>query len=265
MFISFRCDDYMYSHLSSAPPKLDMHSHKYYEFLYFNSGDAAYVVGDRTYRAEPGDLFVTAPDETHCIMFNSNAHYKRHFIQVSEEMMKKVPYNIRRNLIENICGHRSRIPAQLVKRQHLGSYFQLVSYNIPKKTELSDFMIRTYIYQLIAMLSAIDTDEIDEYANEKKIITDIKNYISERADKTLTLDAIAADFFMSKYYLCHIFREETGTTIKDYINVQKIARACELIRGGTSAADTQRLCGFNDYSTFYRTFKKYMGYSPAEI
>lgn len=262
---SFRCEDYMYSCSSSLPPKLDMHSHKYYEILYFSSGDAGYIVGDRTYYAAPGDVFVTAPGELHCVVFNSDAVYKRQFIQISAQMMNQIPYAVRRGITENICRGRNRIPAELVKRQRLGAYFRLVNSNIGKKTEISDFMIRTYIMQLVAKLSEISAEEIDSYSGEKTVITDIKRYISRNLDNVMTLDALASEFFMSKYYLCHMFRRETGTTVKDYINAQKITRACELIQEGNNAVDVQKQCGFNDYSTFYRTFKKYMGMSPTEL
>lgn len=264
-FKSFRCEDYMYSGSASMPPKMDMHSHRYYELLYFGSGDAAYIIGGRTYQAVPGDVFVTAPGEMHCIVFNSDAVYKRQFIQISAEMMERIPYEVRRGVTESICRGRNRIPAELVKRQRLGAYFRLVHYNIGRNTETSDFMIRTYIMQLVAMLGEISAEEIDLYSGEKAVIADIKSYISGNISSAFTLDSLAAEFFMSKYYLCHMFRSETGMTVKDYINAQKIAKACELMREGKGAVDAQKLCGFNDYSTFYRTFKKYMGISPTEL
>lgn len=255
----------MYFSASSLPPKLDMHSHKYYEILYFGGGDAAYVIGDRTYHAAPGDVFATAPGEMHCVVFNSDAVYKRQFIQISDRMMEQIPYEVRRGVTENICRGRNRIPAEAVKRQRIGAYFRLVHYNIGKNTNISDFMIRTYIMQLVAMLGEISVEEIDSYAGEKMVIADIKSYISRNVSAALTLDSLASEFFMSKYYLCHMFRSETGMTVKDYINAQKITRACELINEGVNAVDVQKQCGFNDYSTFYRTFKKYMGISPTGL
>ena len=261
---SFRCEDYMYFCSSSPPPGLDMHRHEYYEILYFGGGDAGYIVGDRTYYAAPGDVFVTAPGEMHCIVFNSDAVYKRQFIQISQKMMQEIPYEVRRGVTENICRGKNRIPAELVKKQRLGAYFRLINSNIGKNTPVSDFLIRTYIMQLVAMLGEISVEEIDSYSGERKIISDIKSYISRNVGTALTLDAIAAEFFMSKYYLCHMFRAKTGMTVKDYINAQKITRACELIHDGAGAVEVQKQCGFNDYSTFYRTFKKYMGISPDD-
>lgn len=103
------------------------------------------------------------------------------------------------------------------------------------------------------------------FSEEKPVITEIKTFINDNTSEILSLDNIAERFYMSKYYMCHMFRDETGMTIKDYIAAQKIAKACELMRNGVVASEVQKLCGFNDYSTFYRTFKKYMGISPTEF
>lgn len=258
----------MYMYAVSKPPKLDMHTHSYYEILYFNSGDACYMIGDKTYHAESGDIFVKEPGENHCIIFNSDIEYKRHFVQISERMMNTIPYEIRENIVDFICCGHGHIPAFLVKKYRLGSYYQLINYNIAGKKPLSsfnDFMVRTYIMQLAAVLGAIPREEILNFSEEKPVITEIKTFINDNTSEILSLDNIAERFYMSKYYMCHMFRDETGMTIKDYIAAQKIAKACELMRNGVVASEVQKLCGFNDYSTFYRTFKKYMGISPTEF
>lgn len=262
---SFRCADYMFFSASSVPPKLDMHSHKYYEILYFNAGDACYMIRDNTYHASPGDMFVTAPGEMHCIAFNSEETYVRHFIQISEDFMERIPFEVRKTVTEYLCAGHGHVAVNLVKKYRLGTYFERINDIVGNKTKQSDFLTRTYIMQLVAVMGGIGEDEFERHSNEKPLIKDIKNYIAQNTDKILVLDDIAAKFYINKFYLCHVFREETGMTIKDYINAQKITRACELIRDGAAAGAAQRGCGFKDYSTFYRTFKKYMGISPTEL
>jgi len=111
----------------------------------------------------------------------------------------------------------------------------------------------------------ISGKEISSYFNERSVVLEIKDYIMKNLKNELSLDTIATNFFMSKYYMCHLFRDETGMTIKNYINLQRISRARELLLSGLTPADIPKLCGYNDYSTFYRTFKKFTGYSPNSI
>lgn len=265
MNISFRCSDYMFSGASVPPPKLDTHSHKYYELLYFINGNASYIVGDRFYRAESGDIFVTAPGEEHSISFNSEDEYERYFIQISPGFLQHIPENLTYGLREVLCHHNNRIPSATAKKHRLHRYFTNIDESFMTKDEKSDFMIRTYILQLAVTVSAIPLSEITYQTSDKKLILDLQAYITQNIRSTLTLDIIASEFFMSKYYLCHAFRKETGMTIKSYIDIQRVAKARDLLINGVKAADIPLMCGFKDYSTFYRTFKRYTAQSPSSI
>ena len=57
--ISYKQKEYLYSYFRSKPPELNLHLHKYYEFLYFISGDATYIVEDNLYKIHPGDILLT--------------------------------------------------------------------------------------------------------------------------------------------------------------------------------------------------------------
>ena len=55
--ISYKQKEYLYSYFRSKPPELNLHLHKYYEFLYFISGDATYIVEDNLYKIHPQAIF----------------------------------------------------------------------------------------------------------------------------------------------------------------------------------------------------------------
>lgn len=265
LFRTFKTKHYLYSYITAKPPKLDLHTHKYYELLYLIEGDISYLIGDKLYKAVPGDIFITAPGQEHGISFNSNENYARHFIQFSDEVLSHMPQKLYTNFTKNLCNNCNRIPAEIVKKYNLGLYFNNVRNHLVKDSVMDDFMFRTYTMQLVAVLNSVSVDEILLHFDEKPIILELKDYIIKNIKNELSLDTIAAKFFMSKYHMCHIFRNETGMTIKNYINLQRIARARELLLNGSMPADIAKQCGFNDYSTFYRTFKRYTGFSPAEI
>lgn len=265
LFRTFKTEHYLYSYITATPPKLDLHTHKYYELLYLVEGDVSYLVGDKLYKAVPGDVFITAPGQEHGISFNSNANYARHFIQFSDEVLSHMPKELYSNFTQNLCRSYNRIPAETVRKYELGKYFQSVRKHLVRNSVMDDFMFRSYIMQLVATLNTVTVEEISSHFDEKPIILELKNFIIANIKNELSLDLIAAKFYMSKYHMCHIFRDETGMTIKNYINLQRIARARELLLTGITPSDIAKQCGFNDYSTFYRTFKKYTGHSPAEI
>lgn len=90
----------------------------------------------------------------------------------------------------------------------------------------------------------------------------VLKYIQEHLTESLSLDSIAANFFISKYYLCHNFKLATGFSVRDYVIHCRILRARALLRNGIRVQETGELVGFHNNEHFIRTFKKLTGVSP---
>ena len=78
------------------------------------------------------------------------------------------------------------------------------------------------------------------------------------------LEKIAETFYISKTHLNRLFKTSVGTTVGKYIKLKRLFFAKELIQKGERPMDIYAKCGFNDYTTFYRSFKKYFLVSPKE-
>ena len=62
-----------------------------------------------------------------------------------------------------------------------------------------------------------------------------------------------------------VFKQNTGITINDYINLFRIQKAKELLSDVTlKLYDISPAVGYNDENYFSKVFKKYEGISPAE-
>jgi AraC-like DNA-binding protein len=61
-----------------------------------------------------------------------------------------------------------------------------------------------------------------------------------------------------------LFRQETGTTINQYIKVKRLALARQEMRNGCGAEEAAYKAGFNDYSNFYRAYKSVYGIMPSD-
>lgn len=58
--------------------------------------------------------------------------------------------------------------------------------------------------------------------DKKQLVNQSIDYIMRHLDEELSLDTIAAQFYISKYYFSHIFKEETGETLYGFIKRCKI-------------------------------------------
>lgn len=79
------------------------------------------------------------------------------------------------------------------------------------------------------------------------------------------MDVLAKHCYLSKYYLMRQFKEATGYSIHQYINEKRIQAAKRMILSGMPASKACYECGFSDYSTFARRFKKIVGSAPSKV
>lgn len=262
--ISYREKDFMYSYNEMSPKPFSTHLHKYYEILYFVQGDATYIVEGAEYKAEDGDLFVTRPGELHSIAFKSDRRYERHFIQISEEYLAFADVDLLEKLRNKPLGENNRL-AQRIERDEIDRLFKKVGYYVENKAPESDIVIKSCVVQLLAAINTALGRTPENVKPENERVAAAKEYINKNLCGNLSLCAIAEASYTDKYYLSHLFRRETGMAVKDYINMQRIALAKKLISEGAGAAEVYSDCGFNDYSSFYRAFRRLCGKSPSEF
>ena len=93
----------------------------------------------------------------------------------------------------------------------------------------------------------------------------VLDFIEHNYTGALTLKQLSASVSMSPKYFCRFFSEMTHQTPMDYLNRQRIERACyEISTTDDSITDIAYRNGFNDLSYFIRTFKKYKGTTPGK-
>ena len=98
-----------------------------------------------------------------------------------------------------------------------------------------------------------------------RLAMDVANYVHHHLFEHIRAEDIAKELFLSRPYLSAKFREDTGTTLTDFILSEKTGEAKRLLRytDKTVTAISSYL-GFSSQSHFTRVFKKYTGQTPAE-
>jgi len=104
--------------------------------------------------------------------------------------------------------------------------------------------------------------------DSKKItqITPVINYIDANYDKSVTLAEMARISHLSVSRLAHVFKEQMGITIIDYLTGVRIERAKQLLLA--TEQNCTEICfqvGYNNQSYFTRTFKELAGMTPMQF
>ena len=107
-------------------------------------------------------------------------------------------------------------------------------------------------------------EEKDSYRVDPKM-EEVLKYIAGHLAEELSVDILARQFFISRYYLMHRFKEVTGYTLHQYISQKRLLWAAELIRQGVPVMKAAEQVGFSEYSTLLRAFQKTFHMSPREF
>ncbi|MGI5893855.1 MAG: helix-turn-helix domain-containing protein [Candidatus Merdivicinus sp.] len=91
------------------------------------------------------------------------------------------------------------------------------------------------------------------------------NYINFNLDKPLSLKELAALCCISPSYLSNLFKQETGSTLTNYIYLQRIQRATyRLLTTDNTISSIAGEVGVLDVNYFTKIFKKIMGSTPTQ-
>jgi AraC-like DNA-binding protein len=94
-------------------------------------------------------------------------------------------------------------------------------------------------------------------------ITRAVAFINANLDGTITLDAVAADVFLSPSRFRHLFVEQTGMGLRPYVLWRRFLRAWELLTAGESVSTAAHAAGFADSAHFARTSRQMFGFPPS--
>lgn len=102
-------------------------------------------------------------------------------------------------------------------------------------------------------------------AGKKQNLQSLKEYLDENYASKITLDMLAERFYINKFYLTRIFKEQFGESVTGYLLQVRITRAKQSLRFTEKPVEEiARECGMNDANYFSRIFKKVEGVTPGE-
>ncbi len=264
--------DFEFFHLKDMKNlKFEAHYHDFNKIIVFISGNVTYLIEGKAYKLRPWDILFVSSNEIHKPIIDSSEIYERIIIWLNPIFLTK-HNNKECNLLTcfELASSQKHNLMRLDQSQILNIKPALSQLNDACKSKEfgSGILKNSLLLQLMVFLNRLflGAENIKDQSDIEydKSIGDILSYINDNLDEDLSIDYISTKFFVSKYYLMHKFKKQTGYTIHNYILQKRLIMANSLIKKGESVNEVYLRCGFGDYSNFIRAFKKMFGLPPKK-
>lgn len=246
-----------------------MHNHNAYELYYLLSDHAEFKVEGHIYPVEKGDILLFNSREFHNVSFDVHKPYSRMVIKIERDALKsfvQCDYDLFSGFEQRRLGEGNHIPAAQAERYGLhsciGELEQAVGDDVPERELLLQCALVRLLVSVNRAVAAAGQVTAPPPRNQK--VMEIINYINGNLAEDLSLAALEKRFYISRCYLSHVFKQTTGFPISQYITSKRVKYADELIAGGVSTLEACMRSGFNDYSNFYKAFRRMTGHAPKQ-
>lgn len=247
--------------------QVDHHYHEFCKLVLLKSGSGSYTVEGRRYQLKAGDIVLIDRHAIHRPEFQPRVHYERIIIYIAPEFLEKfsLPSCPLAEVFSGKDGHVLRLGEQRANRlfaQAVALEQELSREEYGAEIVGAGMLVRMLVELARARRSGM-ASRIEPLAPENARIRDMLRYIDAHLTEDITIDELAERFYISKYHMMRLFREEVGQTIHAYISDRRLLHARALIRAGTSATESCFRSGFRTYSSFTRAWSKHFGGTPT--
>ena len=242
------------------------HYHDFHKIIVFISGKVTYHIEGKAYHLKPRDILLVSQGAIHKPEIDPSVPYERYIFWIRNDIScQKL----------NTCFQKANdrsfnlVRADSALQEHLKELLPEIKHALKNEhfgdSELKDALFTQFmIYINRIFLSTINIPDKKSYSSDSQVEQLLK-YINRNLTEELSIDQLAERFFFSKYHMMRKFKNETGYTIHNYISSKRLLLARSLISQGTPVMKAAEMSGFNDYTTFVRSYKKQFGKTPSDV
>ena len=245
--------------LEDAPNWFNIqHSHDFCEILYVAGGAGEAILEGKKFRLAPGDLVVVNPGTLHEERSDAKAPLRLIFLAIRDFAVPGLPAGCLSQEKYRVlsCGEY-RYKMDIYLRELL----QETSSQIEFYQEISQGLVSAL---LVLVMRLIRINREDEAALSQEC-QKIKEYLDQNFTSPITLDSLSETVYISKHYLSHLFKEQTGVSPIKYLTSKRMEKACELLsETELPVSEVSKAVGYENPLYFSQVFKRIYGISPVK-
>lgn len=236
---------------SSEPP----HIHDSLEIYVNISGEVSFLVNDRLYPVQKGDVVISRPGEVHICISNKKQIHKNFCFWVSYTESSPLFAFTKHLDFQSFYRFSDK------KRQELLDI--LYQFNEAETSKLEP--TRTYcFFRLLTFLSEAQNKHVPEHpamsGNMQRVLEHIHNHFLDIRN----IQDIADATHLSCSTLNRLFHNHLQVTPHKFVEALKLSYAQKLLLEGYSVTDACERSGFSDCSRFISIFRERFGQTPLQ-
>ena len=228
---------------------LESHCHFRFEIIAVISGCIDILIEGETYRCEKGEMAIIPPLTYHSVTVCKASKYRRITAlfdgnSLADAIVQRLTANVKGSPIFSFDALQFMIESlhNAITKDDIKTYSPLA---------------QAIAMQIIYVCAEEDVrNHRQDEENDGNLLQTAIKYVDQHIKDKISLEDMAQALFISRSSLCHIFSERMQISPKQYIIQKKMAYATMLIENGTPMTQAARAIGYDNYSNFYRMYKK---------
>lgn len=255
-----------------AHSSFSCHNHEVLEILICTAGEFSVNVDDCGHTLKKGEVLIVNPYKLHSGEWLLNSKYNEYicitFIHSKWLSFQKSVLSEKSNEITDLrCGFEEYFSSDNPDTKTIFEMFFKISSLFNEKSPESECLIISELYSFFALMFKNYYKTTPKSIYSKKNLDFIRNvthYLTVNYAENISSKTVSDALYMPISRFCHAFKKNFGMNFSNYLSKYRVTRAAELYKHQKKPlADVAAAVGFLDYNYFSKTFKKYIGQSPA--
>ncbi len=252
-------------HLADANhQEIAYHYHTFHKIIILLAGRAGYAIEGERYTLLPGDYVLVGRGSIHKPIVERGDFYERVILYISPTYLRELSQDG-----DDLAACFRQAQQDFRYVYHSGGdrvreLFTQLEQSQQEEGFGAALLQRALFTQLMVEVNRVSLagGTVSAAAGDSKVVA-ILQYLNAHLTEGLTIDDLADRFYISKYHMMRRFREETGYTIHSYLTEKRLLLAQQLLSQGIPLGEAALRCGYQEYSTFSRAYKKQFGRAPS--
>ena len=224
--------------------------HDYHELLFYIGGNATLSTETFKQKLENNSLIFIPSGKFHSLALERPEDFIRLKISFTHNALLK---NLPQNILEKVSVISSVSHTSLTLLNKICS-------SIENKNEQNLFLLGAFL----TVLSEFANENAVQSAhpNTSTLVSECINYVENNISSDLSVKTLSHSLNFSVSTITHTFKREMGISIHKYVTQKRLIYAKRLLESGKTPTEVYSLCGYGNYSSFYKAYVKYFNVSP---